>query len=226
MALTQAKQIFKFLQGFMGVTNSAVTATNNSKVVTVEVTTAVGTLPLQLASATQMGVVVAPFGGNRVEVWDNATKEKLKDANNNEVYGRLTEAAGVYTLSFFTLVTGVETAYTFGANTNIDYEFVYQYDFANLPADVIVRFPQVAINNDPERGGIQVQEQLTVTATNTISNLTFTPKNVNQVLFFVNRTIVTTLDGITVAGQSVTVTPVTLGYSIETTDTVIAWYQR
>lgn len=224
--ITQPKQIQKYLQGFMGVSNSTVTATNNSKVVTAEVTTAVGTLPLQLASATQMGVVTNPYGNDRVEVWDNATKEKLKDANNNEVYGRLTEAAGVYTLSFYTLVAGVETAYTFGANTPIDYQFAYQYDFANLPSDVIVKFPQVAINNDPERGGILVQELLTITATNTINNLTFAPKNVNQVLFFVNRTIVTTLDGITVAGQAITVTPATLGYDIETTDTVIAYYQR
>jgi hypothetical protein len=226
MAITKAKQIEKPIQGFIGVLNSAILATNSSKVVTADITTAVGTLPLQLASSTQQGIVVSPYGNDKIEMWDTTTKEKLKDTNNNEIYGRLTEATGVYTLSFYSLVVGVETAYTFTVNTNIDYVFVYKYDFRYLPEDFAIKFPLISSNNDPERGGILVLETLTVTALNTINNLSFVPKNVNQVLFYVNRTVVTPLDGITVVGQAITVTPATLGYDIETTDTVYAYYQR
>lgn len=224
--VTLAKQVVKFLSSFRGFENSTVTATNNSKVVTADITTAVGTLPLQIASATQMGIVLTPYGDNKIEVWNNTTKDKIADNNGNEVYGRLTEAGGVYTLSFFSLVVGVETAYTFDVDTDIDYLFSYQYDFRNLPFDAITKGKLFSSGNDPEKGGIPVLEQLTITGTNTIANLSFIPRNVNQVLFFLNRTVLTPLDGITVAGQVVTVDTAITIYDIETTDTIYASYER
>lgn len=121
-----------------------------------------------------------------------------------------------------TLVSGVGTEnnyyiVTTGGNTNLDGTTVWSAtDWAIFSGGAWRRIG----------GGILVVEQLAVTALNTVANLTFTPKNVNQVLFFVNRTVVTPLDGMTVAGVVITVTPATLGYDLATTDTVIAYYQR
>jgi hypothetical protein len=72
-------------------------------------------------------IVAAP--SNRVEVYVAATKAKLQDSGGNEIYARLTEASGVYSLVYYSMVAGVETAYSFGSATAIDFEFNYRFDF-------------------------------------------------------------------------------------------------
>jgi hypothetical protein len=57
------------------------------------------------------------------------TNEGVDDGSNNEVYGILTEAAGVYTLSY---KKSDGTAYTFPAPTDIDYYFVEVQDLSIL----------------------------------------------------------------------------------------------
>ncbi len=62
--------------------------------------------------ATTKGVITAP-PSNLVKVFDDDLDSFL-DTNGNKVYGRITEAASVWTLSFFTIVEGapgVETAF-------------------------------------------------------------------------------------------------------------------
>lgn len=71
-------------------------------------------------------------------------------------------------------------------------------------------------------------ELLTVTAQNTITDLTVAPTNLNSLKVFVNGIMVDNLasSGIAVdiAGV-ITVTPADLGYNIETTDRVVAYYR-
>ena len=43
----------------------------------------------------------------------------FKDSDGNEVFARLTEAAGVWTLTFFSLVGAVETAYNFSGSNDV-----------------------------------------------------------------------------------------------------------
>ncbi|MHA2067046.1 MAG: hypothetical protein ACXABY_21980, partial [Candidatus Thorarchaeota archaeon] len=57
-------------------------------------------------------------------------KDVFRDTNGNIVFGRLTEAAGVWTLSFLTDVGGVETPYDFSLLTNL--QWFYQELFPVL----------------------------------------------------------------------------------------------
>lgn len=70
------------------------------------------------------------------------------DGSGNIVYGRLTESAGVWTLSFFVDISGTETAYSF---TSKDIRWYYQKlfnpllnppvysEFANIPSDNVTQ---------------------------------------------------------------------------------------
>ena len=47
----------------------------------------------------------------------------FEDGSGNEVYGRLTESSGVWTLSFYVLIAGVETAYSFSTSSTIQWYY-------------------------------------------------------------------------------------------------------
>lgn len=66
-------------------------------------------------SALVAGVVTDPPYNKALmrQVIGAESGDKFTDADGNEVYGRITEAAGVWTLSFYVDLAGVETAYTF-----------------------------------------------------------------------------------------------------------------
>lgn len=69
------------------------------------------------AGSSSLGVVVtAPY--NRV-ILRNSSDDKYTDALGNEVYGRLTFATSVWTVTYYSLVTGTETPYTFLATSPI-----------------------------------------------------------------------------------------------------------
>ncbi len=55
---------------------------------------------------------------NKIFLRESATGRALASdsADGSSVFGRLTESAGTWTLSFFTLIAGVETAYDFSAD--------------------------------------------------------------------------------------------------------------
>jgi hypothetical protein len=65
-------------------------------------------------TATQIGVATDP-PYNQVEIREKLTGTYIEDAGGQRVYGRITEASGVWTLSFFTNEAGVETAHTLAA---------------------------------------------------------------------------------------------------------------
>jgi len=74
---------------------------------------------------------------------------------------------------------------------------------------------------------IAATESPSVTAQNTVSNLTGFPNVARPVAFFVNGIRVANGAGIALGGannQVVTVTPATLGYNIATTDSVVVTY--
>lgn len=70
---------------------------------------------------------------NKVWIMDNVMKETIEDALGNTVYGRITESAGDWKISYFTLVEGVETAYTFTVNYDIIAIFREVVTYANRP---------------------------------------------------------------------------------------------
>lgn len=216
--------------------NVAVGAVNSINITTA-LTTALSTagrggvsVPLQVSGNENSVGVITTTNLNTVQIQSTATKNKFADTNNNEVYGRITEAAGVYTLSFFTLVNGTETAYTFAA-TNIDIDLPYRFDAARLPADFAIALNARVISQDPRGGGavaLPVVEQLAVTATNTVSALTKTPNNNTLLRLVVNGETYFTLGGgsakFSVTGKAITWSAANSGFNLETSDNVIAMY--
>ena len=230
MSQTPAKQILKLLDGFVRVVNFA--AAGIDDVATTALTTALstasasgGAMPLQIASSSVVGVVTNA-ANNRVAIFSNASKLPLVDNNNVEVYGRITEAAGVYTLTYFTLVAGVETSTTV-SSTNIDFEFTYRFDFERLPATFATGVTGRNVVDDPSGGAIDVEEARNPTALNTIAALSFAPSPTNSLVLIVNHLEYTPLDGsFSVSGTAVTWIPGVAGFNLETTDKVVARYRR
>ena len=230
----KAGQIDRLFDGLVRI--NGVTASGGSITVTTPITTALSTagdgsvsVPLQVASSTTLGVITGT--GNEIQILDGTSKKTLKDSANNEVYGRLTQASGVYTLTFYSLVSGTETAYTFGSNTTIDFWFSYRFDFARLPKTFAIAYQTANINETtqvvvPASNAATYYEAITVSATNTLANLTKTPSNNNYVLIHVNGVTYSGLfSHFSISGKAITWSAANSGYSILTTDSVLAQYE-
>jgi len=225
-AVAESKQINKLLSGFREI--SGFTANGINDVVTAEITANLGTLPVQVyVPDVTEGVITT--GNNRVEIWNSTTQEKVTDASGMyEVYARLTEAGGVYTLTYFYLDnTGTEQSHDFTVGTDIDFIYAYQYTFQHLPNDFAIVLPESKVNQDIKNAnGLHTVEALTVTATNTVNDLVSVPFNVNNVIITVNGLALYAGIHFTIVGQTITFLPINIGYDIETTDTLYAIYFR
>jgi len=212
-----------------------------SNVITSALTTALSTagdngvaVPLQIAGANALGVITTP-PDNVAIVLDATNKRPLADVSGNEIYGKITEAAGVYTLSYFKLVAGVETIHTFASANSLDVFFAYRYDAARFPKNAGLVIGGRIINQDPSSsgGGSTVRsERLTVTATNTFSALTVAPTSATNIILIVGLNgggeSVNPFGGaaaaFSVSGTTITWSAVNAGYSVPTTYQVTAVY--
>jgi hypothetical protein len=79
------------------------------------------------SSSTQGVVVNSPYNKTFIR---NSSDDKIFDGLGNEVFGRLSESSGTWTLSFFSLVSGTETAYSFAIAT--DLKWFYQKLFKRI----------------------------------------------------------------------------------------------
>lgn len=231
--LVQPKQIFKILAACVRV-NGFTTSVGTSDIVTTEITTVLGSagaggasVPLQVSpNDTSLGVVTTS-PNNRIELWDTTSRLKVQDGNGNEVYGRITEAAAVYTLSYYSVVSGVETAFSMDGR-DIDFTVNYRFDFWRYPGDAGTIIGCRNVNDDPLGGlnGRCVCEELPVTATNDITDLSYTPADTGCVEFHVNH--LGYLNGgsgpFSVTGKAVAWNPATGQYDINTTDCVYVCY--
>jgi hypothetical protein len=105
------------LHGFFvqGVDLSA-SVSGTSTTVTTEMS---GKIP---SSGTTVKGVVVTTVYNRVVI-RNFSDDEILDGSGNEVYGRITESAGTWTLSYYSLVSGTETAYSFSASSDVRWYF-------------------------------------------------------------------------------------------------------
>lgn len=70
---------------------------------------------------------------NKVILRDAVTGDPLIGSDGHEVYGRLTEAAGVYTVTFYSKDTlGVEQPHTVADATTIDFQYPSRFDFLTV----------------------------------------------------------------------------------------------
>lgn len=240
MSQVQAKQIQKVFAGPTFINGFTVALAGTSVDVTAPITTALATagnggnsVPLQVSTATgnpageeQFTSGVITTGNNLVSVKD-ADNQAIDDGAGNEVYGRITEAAATYTLSFFSAPAGVETPFNLPAQ-DINFDFNYRFEFEDAPADIAIAARAVIVNDDPsQNGGRKIMEITPVTALNTIGGgLGFTPI-ASTVQLEVNGVTEDELAGgaFSVAGTAITWSAVNAGYNLQTTDRVVAIYQ-
>lgn len=82
-------------------------------------------------TTTSVGVITtAP--NNKNMILDALTQTFIEDTEGQRVYGRITESAGTWTLSFFTNEGGTETPYNL-ASTNISVYFLEVFTLASVP---------------------------------------------------------------------------------------------
>ena len=167
-------------------------------------------VPVQISAGPErVGFVTT---GNNTSLLRNClTGDPLVDVSGNEVYGRLTEAAGVYTLEFYYLDdAGTEVAATVD-ETDLCFCVPYIYPFHEWNP-----LKEAAFADDASGGGCTVCEQLTVTADNTLSTISGIPLTAGSVQVFVNGVHIFP-PAFAVSGannQTVTLDPTVLGYDV------------
>ena len=228
--LTQAKQIFKLLSAMIGVAGFT-TGTANNDTITAPLTTVLSTagnggttVPMQVGSATQMGIGYGSAAANYIPIYlSGAQKTKAQDINGNDIYAKL---SATNVLTYFSAPGGVETAYTWPAATAIDFEVPYIFSFDALPIGALVGVTERHVAPDPKGAGMRFQNDVLVpTAVNTLPALSLVPNGVSTFVFINGvRYLVGTGQGFTLVGQQITVVPAVLGFSVATTDDVEAVY--
>ena len=181
-------------------------------------------VPIQpWSTSTQIGVRTVA-GTNKVELFNHATQKKFNDGHGNEVYGKITESSWTYTLTFYSMINGTETAYSFTASVAIDCEFLYLFDLYRCPANT--QYHVRRSYDDLSNGwGTLITEDVDVTALNTLADLWYTPVTWSTMLF-VNHVGEDTIApaSFTVTGKALTWSSSNAWYDLDTTDKVTARY--
>lgn len=180
-------------------------------------------------SDTTTGVIASP-PHNKVFLRVAGTGQPIKDVTNGvSVFARLTETSGAWTLSFFTLVNGTETAFDttghelVGEIINFRYCEVVQY--ANFKPTSVVYAGEGIDEYDASSVSAHqhIQENLTVSANEqTVFTLSQTPKDDNDVALIINS--LRYINGVDFTVSSTTLTWISTDFSLETTDKVTADY--
>jgi hypothetical protein len=230
MARFQAKQIKKYIAAPIRVNNLTVVGStfNITSSITSILTTAGfngGSVTLSPSSSELTTGVIVSGTNNRVEIYKSSTKLKMEGPG-GEIYGRITYDSSVYTLSFYTLVSGLETSYNLPSNA-IDFEFNYRYEFKDLPTDALIGIVTRNVNQDLPSSGTLVTESLTVSGINLVSDLSSAPDTSSNIALIVNGqefNNLTASSAFSVVGTAVTWIPLNAGFDLEITDKVIARY--
>jgi len=187
-----------------------------------------GSLPLQSAnlnsgSEAQGFVVTTPL--NKVELRQSNGQHVL-DSNGDDVYGRLTVSGSTWTVAYYSLVNGVETAYTGMASATVLTMLIPAFfTLANYPytSDFIVA--DVSVDSDVSNVGKRATSQaLTIATSNTIPSLSQTPTG--EVRLVVNGVSYSSLDTtplFSVSGTTITWNAAN-GFTLPVGANVIAYY--
>jgi len=237
MPQIQAKQVKRIISAPVKITGLAVSSSASSVVVTTQLTSALTTageggvsVPLVSSTTTAQNGVCTTAPINKCEIWDNTTKQKITaGSTQNEIYGKMTISSSIYTLSFYYLDnSGVEQSYSFPSSGTIDFDFIYRYRFHEFPADGAIAAITKNVFLDPKgAGAVEFNEQLTVTSTNTLSNMSNTPAYPTRTKLFVNGKVEVPIGGspaYAVSTNQIIWNATNAGYTLETTDIVFVTY--
>lgn len=114
--------------------------TGSSTVVTSQMT---GQTP---SSGTSSVGVVVTAPNNKLIIRNSSNNQEYKDGSGNIVYGRLTYSSGTWTLSYYTDVSGTETAFSFGSSSGV--RWYYQTLQSPLSGNAPVYSPSFFIPSD------------------------------------------------------------------------------
>lgn len=234
MSTLRKEQITRIFTGT--VLTSAVSINGTSVNITTPLTAALltagfggGAVALTNSSSEAVAGLIISGAYNRCEVYQTSTNKPIF-YNGEKVYGRLTYSVGVYTLSLYYKNGGVETAYNTGGAVSCDLLSPYRFMFKDIPSDVFIKPKQLYPYNETNSAATQGRiftEELTVSATNVISNLTYVPTPSTKVILYVNGKAESNAGGtpsFTVAGNIITWIPLNAEYDVLTTFKVTAEY--
>lgn len=212
-------------------------------------------LPLRVSNGkadfTGEGILLAGI----VDVYSAVSNQKLAyetvdRGDQFEIYGRITEASGVYTLSFY-YVDLAAVEHSIGLNENVSFEFDYAYKFEDLPVNFATSVLTRNVQQDPSAPKAITQklvvEEITFSADNVLQGLSHRPLSGTAKVNYTGHvlhekrgdfTIVTTQDSTnplvfyftlnTYAANGTkgngTWVPATAGYTIESGEKVIVEY--
>jgi hypothetical protein len=234
MSIIQKKQINAYLNGYILI--SGVNVSGSSFNATTAISTACATagdngvaVPFvqYVSQASGPGVLT---DSTRLQIFGANSKAILQDANGNEIYGKLTYATNVFTLSFYSTNAGSESAYSFSAGTSISFSFIYVYSFQYFPSNALTNVGVVNLDTTTQQVPITIRELITVASTNTITQqLSYTPLyGVDFIVNSVDYPTVSSAPLFSVSGRAITVNPtnVSSSFALNTTDEVIARYEH
>lgn len=235
MPQLQAKQINKVISAPIKIVGLSVLGGVNVTTVTAEITSVLATagqggvtVPTQVSADVYSVGVVTTSPNNKSEIFDSTLKTPVVDLNGNEVYGRIVWTGSDYNLEYFSLISGIETAYVTQGAYTFDFDFVYRFDFNTLPADYAVSAITRNVNLDPKgQNSIPIVEAVVVIGTNSLSALANIPTAPTKTILVINGHEEYFLGGspsFTVVGAAITWNASNAGYSVETTDKVYAKY--
>ena len=145
--------------------------------------------------------VITTAPNNYVSIVDSSLGEEIEDGSGRRVYARLTEAAGVWTLSFYVNIAGTETAYNLpSTDISIFYREVFgptnlrptipadvaRFDSLNATADIVDASTTLAgkvntvaqsfsgVKNFVDGAQVTGDNVVTETASQTVTNKTIT----------------------------------------------------
>ena len=231
MTQVQAQQINRLLASPISV--SGVSVVGSSVVVTSDITTACNTagnggvsVPFQVSTSSSVMGVITSGNNNKCMVYNYTNASNIQDASGNEVYGRLTQTSNIYTISFYSLINGTETAYNFVSTTLITYVFRYIFDFYRIPYDALISFQQFNLDQAVASVPNKHRDNLVITTLNTVPNLSAPP--IAGVDFFINgvcHSTVASSPAFSVSGQIVTFNSSNASQSLSVGTELIANYE-
>jgi hypothetical protein len=155
-------------------------------------------------------------------------ESKFQSVSGAEVFGELTSAAGVYTLTLWSIESGIRTQFVPATAITVDMALGYLFSFENLPADSLSGGTSRFVSQDVTPTSRVITELLAVTAVNTLAARSTAAKAGGAQCLIINGQSVDALApfAFTMAGTATTWNAVNAGYSlVPGVDRVIARYE-
>lgn len=167
------------MTGFVRVNSIPIVGSVNSLNITTQLTTALASaarnsrpVPLQRSANEEgRGVVMS---GEIISIYSSTTQRKTQ-LNGIEVFGILSEAAGVYTLTFRQISDLGGITDVLLDSQNISIEVPYRFDIHELPSNAITALSDRNVYQDVENRFEVVQEDVIIVTKNTIPVLSQEP---------------------------------------------------